>query len=43
MKYLLTLSLTATLYILIKQAYKYAQLQDTVEAPLDYFRGGEML
>lgn len=43
MKYLITLALTATLYILIKQAYKYAQLQDEVEAPLDYFKGGEKL
>lgn len=42
MKYLITLSLaTLTLYVLIKQTYKYTQLQDTVEAPLDYFKGGE--
>lgn len=41
MKYLITLALTATLYILIKQTYKYTQLQDEVEAPLDYFKGGE--
>lgn len=42
MKYLITLTLTATLYILIKQMYKQASVQDTVEVPLDYFKGGEV-
>ncbi|WP_275431838.1 hypothetical protein [Mammaliicoccus sciuri] len=41
MKYLIILSLTATLYILINQMYKQASVQDTVEAPLDYFKGGK--
>lgn len=43
MKYLITLALTATLYILINQIYKQACVLDTVEAPLDYFKGGEKL
>ena len=42
MKYLITLPLTITLYIFISQMYKQARVQDTVEAPLDYFKGGEM-
>lgn len=42
MKYLITLSLTVlSMYILIKKVYKQASIQDTVEAPLDYFKGGE--
>ncbi len=37
MKYLITLSLTAlTLYVFIKRTYKYASVQDEVEAPIDY-------
>ncbi|WP_267965107.1 hypothetical protein [Mammaliicoccus sciuri] len=44
MKLLITLLLsTIASYILVKQAYRYAQLQDTVEAPLDYFKGGEVI
>lgn len=41
MKYIITLTLTAMLYIIINQIYKQASVQDTVEAPLDYFKGGE--
>lgn len=37
MKYLITLSLVAlTLYVFIKRTYKYATVQDTVDAPIDY-------
>ena len=42
MKYLITLTLTLiSLYVFLKNTYKYASIQDTVEAPLDYFKGGE--
>ncbi|GAB1611569.1 hypothetical protein HB162lentus_02130 [Mammaliicoccus lentus] len=42
MKYLITLSLAVlTLYVFTKRTYKYANVQDTVETPLDYFKGGE--
>lgn len=41
MKYVITLTLTTTLYILINQIYKQASVQDEIEAPLDYFKGGE--
>ena len=37
MKYLITLSLAAlTLYAFIKRTYKYASIEDEVEAPIDY-------
>lgn len=37
MKYIITLTLAAlTLYTFIKRTYKYASVQDTVEAPIDY-------
>ena len=37
MKLLITLSLAAlTLYAFVKQSYKYASVQDTVEPPIDY-------
>ena len=37
MKYLITLSLAAlTLYAFIKRIYKYASLQDSIDAPIDY-------
>ena len=37
MKYLITLLLAAlTLYAFIKRTYKYASLNDSVEAPIDY-------
>ena len=37
MKYLITLSLAAlTLYAFIKRTYKYASVNDEVEAPIDY-------
>ena len=37
MKLLITLSLaTLTLYAFIKRTYKYASVQDEVEAPIDY-------
>lgn len=42
MKYIITLTLTLiTLYVFLKNTYKYASIQDTVEAPIDYFKGGE--
>ena len=37
MKLLITLSLAAlTLYAFVKRTYKYASVQDEVEAPIDY-------
>ena len=37
MKYLITLSLAVlTLYAFIKRTYKYASVEDEVEAPIDY-------
>ena len=37
MKYLITLTLAAlTLYVFIKRIYKYASVQDSIEAPIDY-------
>ena len=37
MKYLITVTLAAlTLYAFVKRTYKYASVQDTVEAPIDY-------
>ena len=37
MKLLITLSLaTLTLYAFIKRTYKYASVNDEVEAPIDY-------
>ena len=37
MKYLITLSLAVlTLYAFIKRTYKYARVEDEVEAPIDY-------
>ena len=37
MKYLITLSLAAlTLYAFVKRTYKYASVEDQVEAPIDY-------
>ena len=37
MKLLITLLLAAlTLYAFVKRTYKYASVQDTVEAPIDY-------
>ena len=37
MKYLITLSLVAlTLYAFIKRTYKYASVNDEVEAPIDF-------
>ena len=37
MKYLITLTLAVlTLYVFIKRTYKYASLEDEVEAPIDY-------
>ena len=37
MKLLITLSLAAlTLYAFVKRTYKYASLNDSVEAPIDY-------
>lgn len=37
MKYLITLSLAVlTLYAFVKQTYKYASVNDEVEAPIDY-------
>ena len=37
MKYLIRLSLAAlTLYAFVKCAYKYASVNDEVEAPIDY-------
>ena len=37
MKYLITLSLAAlTLYAFVKRTYKYASVNDEVEAPIDY-------
>ena len=35
--YLITLSLAAlTLYAFVKRTYKYASVQDEVDAPIDY-------
>ena len=37
MKYLITLSLAVlTLYAFVKRTYKYASVEDEVEAPIDY-------
>lgn len=37
MKYLITLTLTLiALYAYVKQSYKYASVNDEVEAPIDY-------
>ena len=37
MKYLITLTLAAlTLYTFIKRTYKYASVQDSIDAPIDY-------
>ncbi len=37
MKLLITLLLsTLALFIYVKRSYKYASIQDTVEAPIDY-------
>ena len=37
MKYLITLSLAAlALYAFVKRTYKYASVEDEVEAPIDY-------
>lgn len=37
MKLLITLSLAAlTLYAFVKRTYKYASVEDQVEAPIDY-------
>ena len=37
MKYLIALSLAAlTLYAFVKRTYKYASVEDQVEAPIDY-------
>ena len=37
MKYLITLTLaTLTLYAFIKRTYKYASVEDEVDAPIDY-------
>lgn len=37
MKYLITVTLAAlTLYTFIKRTYKYASVNDEVEAPIDY-------
>lgn len=37
MKYLITLSLAVlTLYVFIKRTYKYASVQDSIDAPIDY-------
>ena len=37
MKYLITLTISLiTLYTFIKRTYKYASVQDEVEAPIDY-------
>ena len=37
MKYIITLSLASlTLYSFVKRTYKYASVQDEVEAPIDY-------
>ena len=39
MKYLITLTLAVlTLYVFIKRTYKYASVNDEVEAPIDYER-----
>ena len=37
MKYLITLTLAAlTLYAFVKRTYKYASVNDEVEAPIDF-------
>ena len=37
MKYLITVTLAVlTLYAFVKRTYKYASVQDEVEAPIDY-------
>ncbi|WP_323710542.1 hypothetical protein [Mammaliicoccus lentus] len=37
MKYLITLTLAVlTLYVFIKRTYKYASVQDSIDAPIDY-------
>lgn len=37
MKYLITLTISLlALYTFIKQSYKYASVNDTVEPPIDY-------
>ena len=37
MKYLITLTLAAlALYAFVKRTYKYASVEDEVEAPIDY-------
>ena len=37
MKYLITLSLAVlTLYAFVKRTYKYASVEDQVDAPIDY-------
>ena len=37
MKYLITLLLAAlTLYAFVKRTYKYASVEDRVDAPIDY-------
>ena len=37
MKYLITLTLAVlTLYVFVKQTYKYASVEDEVEPPIDY-------
>lgn len=46
MKYLITLSVAGlitglSLHIFFRNTYKYASIQDEVDAPLDYFKGGE--
>ena len=48
MKYLITLSLAVlTLYAFVKRTYKYASVQDSIDAPIDYestqsYRDSEM-
>lgn len=37
MKYLITLTISIiTLYVFIKRTYKYASVQDSIDAPIDY-------
>lgn len=41
---LITLSISVlALYAYVKQSYKYASVQDEIDAPVDYFKGGEIL
>ena len=37
MKYLITLTISfIALYVFIKRTYKYASVQDSIDAPIDY-------